>query len=170
MQEHDLRMDLYNQGKNDRQIADILGVGDTAIYKWRKKNGLKANYQPTANDNRLELYNQGLTDQEIAKAINKNASAIKEWRKVNKLKNNRPAVSREQTSGSICWNCKRARALPDPYGCAFHRREHRFIFSAASVVERHNNGTQYKSVTVTECEYWELSIRDMRDKAKIVCE
>ena len=165
---HDLRMELYNQGKNDRQIADAIGVGDTAIYKWRKQHGLKANYTPNLKDNRLELYNQGLTDQEIAKAIGKNPQAIKEWRKVNKLKNNRPAVSREQISASICWNCTRARALPDPYGCAFHRKEHRFIFAAAVVADRRNNGTEYKSVTVTECEHWELSIRDMRDRAKIL--
>ena len=169
-QEHDLRMELYNQGKNDRQIADIIGVGDTAIYKWRKQHGLKANYTPTASDNRVELYNQGYTDQEIAKAVGKNPQAIKEWRKANKLKNNRPDTYKEHVGASICWSCKRARALPDPFGCAFHRREHRFIFSAAVVADRRNNGTECKSVTVTECDFWELSIRDMRDRAKILCE
>lgn len=170
MQEHDRRLELYNQGMNDRQIAEILGVGDTAIYKWRKQNGMKPNHTRCVTDNRMELYEKGCTDQEIAKAIGKNAQAVKEWRKANKLKNNRPVAYQEQAGASICWSCARGRALPDPHGCAFHRREHKPIFASAVIVERRNNGTEYKSVTVTECEYWELSIRDMRDRAKIVCE
>lgn len=33
-------MHLYRSGKNDREIADCVGVSSMAICKWRKRNGL----------------------------------------------------------------------------------------------------------------------------------
>ena len=36
---------LYNQGMNDSEIADELGVGKTTVARWRKKNNLESNYQ-----------------------------------------------------------------------------------------------------------------------------
>lgn len=37
---HNERMKLYNQRLVDSEIAEILGVNQTTIWHWRKKNGL----------------------------------------------------------------------------------------------------------------------------------
>lgn len=37
---HDERMELYKQELVDSEIAEILGVNQTTIWHWRKKNGL----------------------------------------------------------------------------------------------------------------------------------
>lgn len=166
-QEHAKRLALYNQRLCDREIGEIVGVGETAIYKWRKNNGLKANTAAYITDNRRELYDQGCTDQEIARGIGKSVQTVKEWRHFYKLKNNRPADARKSTKASLCWSCTRARALPDPYGCAFHRKEHKPIYSAAEMVVK-NSDHPMLTTTVTECKFWELSIRDMRDRAGTV--
>lgn len=36
---------LYNEGKNDTEIALELGCTSQAVYKWRRQNGLKANWR-----------------------------------------------------------------------------------------------------------------------------
>lgn len=33
----------WRYGKNDRQIADDLGVTSSAVWQWRRKNGLPPN-------------------------------------------------------------------------------------------------------------------------------
>lgn len=35
-----MALELYKQGLNDREIAEKLGVHQTAIQKWRVKNGI----------------------------------------------------------------------------------------------------------------------------------
>lgn len=52
-EEHAERMRLYNQGLNDREIAEILSYTSANIYQWRKKNGLPANF--TANKKKVEI-------------------------------------------------------------------------------------------------------------------
>lgn len=38
--------ELYEQGLNDHQIAARLGCRHGAVFEWRKREGLEANYKP----------------------------------------------------------------------------------------------------------------------------
>lgn len=40
--------DLYDQGRNDEEIARALGYGRQQIYSWRHRNGLPCNGKPGA--------------------------------------------------------------------------------------------------------------------------
>lgn len=45
--DHDHRVqDLYDQGRNDREISEALGYCQTAIYNWRTRNKLPPNGKP----------------------------------------------------------------------------------------------------------------------------
>ena len=41
------RLDLYNQGLSDYEIGKIMNIAQSAIYYWRKRKGLFANYKTT---------------------------------------------------------------------------------------------------------------------------
>ena len=41
------RLDLYDRGLSDRKIGKIIGVAQSAICYWRKRNGLPANHYIT---------------------------------------------------------------------------------------------------------------------------
>lgn len=36
---------LYKEGKNDREISDLLGYSTGAILNWRQRHGYQANYK-----------------------------------------------------------------------------------------------------------------------------
>ena len=61
---HAERLDLYYQGKTDREIAEELGFGPCTILLWRQKNNLpahgKTKYEALLKE-RYELYLQGKT-------------------------------------------------------------------------------------------------------------
>ena len=88
------RMELYEQGLNDEEMAELEKVCSTTIYYWRKAKELQPNptklqlVQQEKDKKRLEFYNQGLSDKEIATKCSEKASAIKGWRERNKLKCN----------------------------------------------------------------------------------
>ena len=44
-EEHEKRMELYEAGLIDSEIAKRVCVGKQAIFAWRKKNGLKPNFK-----------------------------------------------------------------------------------------------------------------------------
>ena len=78
------RLTLYQQGLNDREIAEQLFVSESTIYYWRKKQGLP----PNKKDNwkiRYKLYQQGLNDKQIAMQLNVTPDCIFTWRKRNNL-------------------------------------------------------------------------------------
>ena len=84
---HELRLKLYELGLNDVQMAYVLGCSTSAIYYWRKRNGLEVNKKKFSHrldirkeKLRLFLYNLGLNDTEIAKAIGCKVSTIRRWR------------------------------------------------------------------------------------------
>jgi hypothetical protein len=67
-------------------------------------------------------------------------------------------------SQSICNYCTRARALPDPLGCGFHRVEHTLAWEEARIHKQEDY--TYKSipgidglVTVTKCSLFERTAR-----------
>lgn len=41
---HQQRLALYNQGLSDREIAEAVGMSEDGIRQWRKRWGLKPNY------------------------------------------------------------------------------------------------------------------------------
>ena len=43
-QDHEHRLKLYNQGLTDEKLGELEGVCSEAIYYWRKRNKLPANY------------------------------------------------------------------------------------------------------------------------------
>jgi DNA-binding CsgD family transcriptional regulator len=61
---------------------------------------------------------------------------------------------------SLCWTCARARALPDPEGCAFHRREHEHVYDQA---EYAYNKDGDRVVSVTECQRYERTAPTVYD-------
>jgi transposase len=76
---HKKAMRLYDQGLNDREIAEDLDTSQALVCIWRRRNGL-----PSVMSRRLagyqELYYLGLTDVEISKVFGVCASVINEWR------------------------------------------------------------------------------------------
>lgn len=93
-EEHQKRLELYNQGFNDRQIGEKVGLVQNGIYNWRKRNDLPANnslgekISKKENQKRLKYYNLGMNDNEIAEKINVTPPAIFYWREKNNLKTN----------------------------------------------------------------------------------
>ena len=71
--EHELRMSLYLQGKNDREIANVTHYVPKTISAWRYRNGLKSNFNPNwkradykAMD---EMLMRGISQGEIARTL-----------------------------------------------------------------------------------------------------
>jgi len=63
-------------------------------------------------------------------------------------------AQRNYLKQSLCWTCARARALPDPEGCAFHRREHEHVYDQA---EYAYNKDGDRVVSVTECQRYAMT-------------
>jgi len=89
------RLELYNQGLTDDEIALLVGCSPNAVGKWRWRRGLPAHRKavrrrgkkgcpyldPAEHERRLELYNQGLSDGQIAAIIGRHSSSIFFWRR-----------------------------------------------------------------------------------------
>lgn len=91
--EHKKRMELYQQGLVDRQIAEKVGGSQTTIGAWRRFNRLPPNRarveKATYADRykrRTELYHQGLSDKQIAEIEGVTRAAISTWRHRNNPK------------------------------------------------------------------------------------
>jgi transcriptional regulator with XRE-family HTH domain len=88
-EEHEKRMNLYNQGLSDGLIAKYRGVKRSAINQWRNKNNLKPHYSgrhyndisEEENKKRMNLYNQGLTDKQCAEKLGLTKDGFNQWRR-----------------------------------------------------------------------------------------
>ena len=82
-EEHERRLALYNQGLNDRQIADLLFWNVHTIFCWRKAYNLPANkphkLSREEHEQRKHLFLQGKTIQEIADIVGTSYGAIFYW-------------------------------------------------------------------------------------------
>ena len=107
--------ELYNEGLNDKEIAEKTGVSKIAVCRWRHRNKLPHNRyanKPKSNRTRThkkgdayienpkyaivrELYNEGLNDKEIAAKVGMHQKSIFRWRKDNKLLSNTPFGKKE---------------------------------------------------------------------------
>lgn len=89
------RLELYNKGLDDDEIAEIEGCSVGYIGQWRIKNGLpkhKDNRRKSLEElhiKRMALYNKGLTDEEIAQELGLKKKTISYWRQNQKLKMNK---------------------------------------------------------------------------------
>ena len=79
---------LYDQGKTDRQIAEVLGIGPGSVWYWRKMNGLPPVAKNVAPPDFAALWKQGLTDEEIAARSGVSRRTVQTWRYKNHLKAN----------------------------------------------------------------------------------
>ena len=99
------RLDLYNQGMSDAQIAKRVCVEKNVIQHWRTRRGLPPNapkgfqkgnkygcmgrLSELRENKRLELYNRGLNDAQIARIVGVENSTISQWRRSIGLPSNR---------------------------------------------------------------------------------
>ena len=86
-------LQLYRQGKSDKEIAQEVRVHHTTVYLWRRSSGLPFNgarKPPTRIDEKetMRLYMAGLMDYEIAEKIKSSAPTVCRWRKRNGLPSN----------------------------------------------------------------------------------
>lgn len=77
--------ELYKEGLNDHQIAELIGKSYRAVWEWRKKQGLKSNAYHLDWERGKELYDKGWNDREIADALECNVSCVYAWRRNHKL-------------------------------------------------------------------------------------
>ncbi|MBR5094472.1 MAG: helix-turn-helix domain-containing protein [Oscillospiraceae bacterium] len=76
--------ELYEQGRTDREIGELLGVNENTVWDWRKKEGLQSNGAKKSEARRVamkELYEQGMSDYAIAAALGVRRNAVICWRK-----------------------------------------------------------------------------------------
>lgn len=90
------RMELYNTGMSDREIAEVVGCSPDNIATWRGKQGLpphpgkgKARRVPPEQEAlRMRLYEQGLPDSQAAKECGLTTMGYTRWRQRHKLPGN----------------------------------------------------------------------------------
>jgi len=79
------RLELYNQGLSDYEIASFASCSAEGIASWRRRRGLSAHRKHKEYDQRLELYHRGLSDAEIASIVGCEQRTICNWRKCHGL-------------------------------------------------------------------------------------
>lgn len=88
---------LYDEGLNDREIAEELRKSATTVRHWRIREGLPSNTgrvrtSPAAVQERqrqmVALWKQGLNDREIAEKMQMSKKTVRNWRKLRGLKSN----------------------------------------------------------------------------------
>ena len=92
---HEQKLELYNQGLTDMEIAKLLGVSVSNVNVWRRQNNLPlhrsnnfAKLPKEEEQKRLALYKKGFADIDIAKKCGVGVSAITGWRRERGLESN----------------------------------------------------------------------------------
>lgn len=91
-EEHNKRLELYNRGYTDTQMAQELYVSTNAVWMWRRKHNLPCKYslyKEELEKQRLACYNEGMTDEEMASCLNLSVKYVGKWRNKYKLKPNK---------------------------------------------------------------------------------
>ena len=107
--EHRLRLKYYNQGLNDTEIGEEVGLSKTGVAYWRGAHNLPANAESGGahgkggayitkeeHQKRLNLWRLGLTDREIGKKRGVSHTAIGNWRHNNNLDDSERLNKKEQ--------------------------------------------------------------------------
>ena len=79
-------MKLYEQGYNDREIAEQVGVSRCTVGNWRRGKGLPPNGALGRDrswfvERAMKLYEQGYNDREIGEQVGASGWAIGHWRR-----------------------------------------------------------------------------------------
>lgn len=142
------RLELYNQGLNDVEIATQLGLTHEAIFAWRKSRDLLPNGRTDSrrlvlvNEDKIRLlYNQGLNDSEIGREIGCERYTITYWRRAHglspnfRVKKNMPLILQQK----ICPVCKNefTKRAPNQIYCCPECRE------VAEQASSRQNGFEY---------------------------
>ena len=93
---------LYKRGYTDPQIADAIGICDSQVRDWRKRNGgLPYNKSPRQKklDQIPELYERGLFDVDIALTLHLPLHCVVGWRRRNGKESNRRRSQNVYKSG-----------------------------------------------------------------------
>lgn len=110
-EEEKKRLDLYNQGMSDAQIAKRVYVEKNAIQHWRKRRGFPPNapkgfqkgnkygcmgrLSEVKENKRCMLLCRGLNDTQIAGIVGVENSTISQWRRSRGLPSNRKWTRRK---------------------------------------------------------------------------
>lgn len=91
--DHEMRLELYNMGLSDKEIAEKVFLTQSAISGWRRKNNLKTNHPRPVITQKIEekmlfLYKSGLSDREIGNCVSLSKPTVQRWRQRNELKPN----------------------------------------------------------------------------------
>lgn len=80
----EMLISCHAQGLSDRKTAQLLGIRESQVYRWRKDRGIKSNYNYSSKrldeDRARELYNKGLTDSSIARELGCTQPGVSAWR------------------------------------------------------------------------------------------
>jgi hypothetical protein len=99
-QEHEKRLNLYNQGLSDGSIAKYCGLIPSSIRSWRNTRNLPCNcpclvknrkggrISKAEEKKRIELYKSGLSDKECAERLNIDYQSFNSWRRYRNLPRN----------------------------------------------------------------------------------
>ena len=88
-----MRLELYNMGLSDKEIAEKVFLTQSAISGWRRKNNLKTNHPRPVVTQEIEekmllLYKSGLSDREIGNCVSLSKPTVQRWRQKNNLNPN----------------------------------------------------------------------------------
>ncbi len=114
-QEEKKRLDLYNQGMSDAEIANRVYVIKSVICNWRTRRGLPPNapkgfqkgnkygcmgrLSEVKENKRCMLLCRGLNDAQIARIVGVDNSTISQWRRSRGLPSNRKWTRRSKSKG-----------------------------------------------------------------------
>ena len=110
-EEEKKRLDLYNQGMSDAEIANRVYVTKSVICNWRTRRGLSPNapkgfqkgnkygcmgrLSEVKENKRCMLLCRGLNDAQIARIVGVDNSTISQWRRSRGLPSNRKWTRRK---------------------------------------------------------------------------
>lgn len=116
-EEEKKRLDLYNQGMSDAEIAKKCYVIKSVICNWRTRRGLPPNapkgfqkgnkygcmgrLSEVKENKRRDLLKRGLNDTQIARIVGVENSTISQWRRIRGLSSNRKWTRRNKEENDL---------------------------------------------------------------------
>lgn len=81
--DHEERLELYNRGLTDSQIGEALFLSQSAVGSWRKRNGLKPNYDMKTYDHAkiADMIQSGMSVSEVCKAVGCSSTLVRDIRR-----------------------------------------------------------------------------------------
>lgn len=111
------RLDLYNRGMSDAEIAKRVYVEKNVIQRWRTRRGLPPNapkgfqkgnkygcmsrLSEIKENKRRDLLKRGLNDSQIARIVGVENSTISQWRRSRGLPSNRKWTRRNTKENDL---------------------------------------------------------------------